>query len=163
VSGTGRPDVTVPDAAGLTLGVAVTRWNAELTDLLLERALTAAAQAGVSSPTVVRVAGAMELPVVCQGLAEGHDAVVGLGVVVRGATPHFDYVCDAVTAGLLRVGLDARTPVGNGVLTVDTEEQAWERAGTGTSSEDKGFEACVAALDAALVLRGLGSERGLHV
>jgi 6,7-dimethyl-8-ribityllumazine synthase len=105
----------------------------------------------------------MELPVVCQGLAEGHDAVVGLGVVVRGATPHFDYVCDAVTAGLLRVGLDARTPVGNGVLTVDTEEQAWERAGTGTSSEDKGFEACVAALDAALVLRGLGSERGLHV
>jgi 6,7-dimethyl-8-ribityllumazine synthase len=163
VSGTGRPDVTVPDAAGLTLGVAVTRWNAELTDLLLERALAAAAQAGVSSPTVVRVAGAMELPVVCQGLAEGHDAVVGLGVVVRGATPHFDYVCDAVTAGLLRVGLDARTPVGNGVLTVDTEEQAWERAGTGTSSEDKGFEACVAALDAALVLRGLGSGRGLHV
>jgi 6,7-dimethyl-8-ribityllumazine synthase len=163
VSGTGRPDVTVPAAAGLTLGVAVTRWNAELTDLLLERALDAAAQAGVCSPTVVRVAGAMELPVVCQGLAEGHDAVVGLGVVVRGATPHFDYVCDAVTAGLLRVGLDARTPVGNGVLTVDTEEQAWERAGTGTSSEDKGFEACVAALDAALVLRGLGSERGLHV
>jgi 6,7-dimethyl-8-ribityllumazine synthase len=163
VSGTGRPDVTVPEAAGLTLGIAVTRWNAELTDLLLERALTAAAQAGVSSPTVVRVAGAMELPVVCQGLAEGHDAVVGLGVVVRGATPHFDYVCDAVTAGLLRVGLDARTPVGNGVLTVNTEEQAWERAGTATSSEDKGFEACVAALDAALVLRGLGSGRGLHV
>jgi len=163
VSGTGRPDVTVPAAAGLTLGVAVTRWNAELTDLLLERALAAAEQAGVSSPTVVRVAGAMELPVVCQGLAEGHDAVVGLGVVVRGATPHFDYVCDAVTAGLLRVGLDARTPVGNGVLTVDTEEQAWERAGTATSSEDKGFEACVAALDAALVLRGLGSDRGLHV
>ncbi len=163
MSGTGRPDVTVPAAAGLTLGVAVTRWNATLTDLLLERALEAAAQAGVVSPTVVRVAGAMELPVVCQGLAEGHDAVVGLGVVVRGATPHFDYVCDAVTAGLLRVGLDARTPVGNGVLTVNTEEQAWERAGAPTSVEDKGFEACVAALDAALVLRGLGTARGLRV
>lgn len=155
MSGTGRPDVTVPVAAGLRLGVAVTRWNATLTDVLLDRALTAAKQAGVEAPTVVRVAGAMELPVVCQGLTAGHDAVVGLGVVVRGATPHFDYVCDAVTAGLLRVGLDARIPVGNGVLTVNTEEQAWERAGTPTSSEDKGFEAVVAALDAALVLRGL--------
>lgn len=156
MSGTGRPDVTVPSAAGMRLGVAVTRWNAELTDLLLERALDAAARAGVESPTVVRVAGAMELPVVCQGLTAAHDAVVGLGVVIRGATPHFDYVCDAVTAGLLRVGLDARVPVGNGVLTVECEAQAWERAGAPTSVEDKGFEACVAALDAALVLRGLG-------
>ena len=109
----------------------------------------------MSEPTVVHVAGAMELPVVCQGLADGHDAVVGLGVVIRGSTPHFDYVCDTVTAGLLRVGLDARTPVGNGVLTVETEEQAWERAGTPTSTEDKGFEATVAALDAALTLRSL--------
>jgi len=156
MSGTGRPDAAVPDAAGLRLGIAVTRWNAEITEVLLERALDAAAKAGVAEPTVVRVAGAMELPVICQGLADGHDAVVGLGVVIRGATPHFDYVCDAVTAGLLRVGLDARTPVGNGVLTVNEVEQAWERAGTPTSSEDKGFEATVAALDAAVTLRGLG-------
>jgi 6,7-dimethyl-8-ribityllumazine synthase len=155
VSGTGRPDASVPDATGLRLGIAVTRWNSEITDVLLERARDAAAKSGVSAPTVVHVAGAMELPVVCQGLAEGHDAVVGLGVVIRGATPHFEYVCDTVTAGLLRVGLDARTPVGNGVLTVNTEEQAWERAGTPTSSEDKGFEATVAALDAALTLRAL--------
>jgi 6,7-dimethyl-8-ribityllumazine synthase len=157
VSGTGRPDASVPDASGLRLGIAVTRWNSAITDVLLKRARDAAATSGVSVPTVVHVAGAMELPVVCQGLADGHDAVVGLGVVIRGSTPHFDYVCDTVTAGLLRVGLDARTPVGNGVLTVDTEEQAWERAGTPTSSEDKGFEATVAALDAALTLRGLAS------
>jgi 6,7-dimethyl-8-ribityllumazine synthase len=155
VSGTGRPDAAVPDATGLRLGIAATRWNAEIVDVLLERARDAAAKAGVGEPTVVRVAGAMELPIVCQGLAEGHDAVVGLGVVIRGATPHFDYVCDAVTAGLLRVGLDARTPVGNGVLTVNEESQAWERAGTPTSTEDKGFEATVAALDAAVTLRGL--------
>ncbi|GAA4923596.1 6,7-dimethyl-8-ribityllumazine synthase [Actinomycetospora succinea] len=155
MSGEGRPEPEVPDAAGLTLGIAVTRWNSAITDVLLERARDAAAKAGVAEPTVVRVAGAMELPVVCQGLADGHDAVVGLGVVIRGETPHFDYVCDAVTAGLLRVGLDARTPVGNGVLTVNEEPQAWARAGTPQSSEDKGFEAVVAALDAALSLRKL--------
>jgi 6,7-dimethyl-8-ribityllumazine synthase len=158
VSGTGRPDAAVPDATGLRLGIAATRWNAEIVDVLLERARDAAAKSGAAEPTVVRVAGAMELPIICQGLAEGHDAVVGLGVVIRGATPHFDYVCDAVTAGLLRVGLDARTPVGNGVLTVNEESQAWERAGTPTSTEDKGFEATVAALDAAVTLRGLRSS-----
>ena len=101
----------------------------------------------------------MELPVVCQGLAAAHDAVVALGVVIRGGTPHFEYVCDAVTAGLTRVALDARTPVGNGVLTCDTREQAWDRAGSPGATEDKGAEACLAALDTALVLRGLRGPR----
>ncbi|GAA4824044.1 6,7-dimethyl-8-ribityllumazine synthase [Actinomycetospora corticicola] len=151
----GRPEIAAPDATGLRLGIAATRWNAEIVETMLERALLAADRAGVEAPTVVRVAGAMELPVVCQGLAAGHDAVVGLGVVIRGATPHFDYVCDAVTAGLLRVGLDERTPVGNGVLTTENLDQAWERAGTPQSTEDKGFEAVVAALDAALTLKDL--------
>ena len=81
MSGTGRPDASVPDAAGLRLGIAATRWHSAITDVLLERARDAAAKSGVAEPTVVRVAGAMELPVVCQGLADGHDAVVGLGVV----------------------------------------------------------------------------------
>ena len=158
----GRPAAEIPDATGLRLGIAVTRWNADLVDTMLARALTAAQEAGTKEPTVVRVAGGMELPVVCQGLAADHDAVVGLGVVIRGSTPHFDYVCDTVTAGLLRVALDERTPVGNGVLTVDDEEQAWDRSGRAGASEDKGFEATVAALDAALVLRGLaeGSDSG---
>ena len=157
----GRPEISAPDATGLRLGIAATRWNAEIVETMLERALLAAERANVVEPTVVRVAGAMELPVVCQGLAAGHDAVVGLGVVIRGATPHFDYVCDAVTAGLLRVGLDERTPVGNGVLTTENLDQAWERAGTPQSTEDKGFEAVVAALDAALTLGELreGSRR----
>ena len=98
---------------------------------------------------------AVELPVVAQALTERHDAVAALGVVIRGGTPHFEYVCDAVTAGLTRVALDAGTPVGNGVLTCDTEEQARDRAGLPGSAEDKGEQACAAALDAALTLRSL--------
>ena len=83
------------------------------------------------------------------------DAVVALGVVIRGQTPHFDYVCDAVTQGLTRVSLDARTPVANGVLTVDNEQQALDRAGLPDSAEDKGAQAAAAALSTALTLRDL--------
>jgi 6,7-dimethyl-8-ribityllumazine synthase len=155
LSGTGRPDPEVPDGAGLRLAIAATRWHEKITTALLDRALAAATEAGIGEPTVVRVAGAVELPVVCQELARGHDAVVALGVVIRGGTPHFEYVCDAVTAGLTRVALDESTPVGNGVLTCDTEEQALDRCGLAGSAEDKGYEACLAALGTALVLRGL--------
>jgi 6,7-dimethyl-8-ribityllumazine synthase len=160
MSGGGRPDLEVPDATGIRLAIAATRWHPAITNALLDRALLAAKQAGIAEPTVVRVAGAVELPVVCQALARHHDAVVALGVVVRGGTPHFEYVCDAMTAGLTRVALDESTPVGNGVLTVNDEQQALDRAGLPESVEDKGFEACVAALDTALVIRGL-RERGL--
>ncbi|WP_433262584.1 6,7-dimethyl-8-ribityllumazine synthase [Actinosynnema sp. CS-041913] len=155
MSGEGRPGSAVPEAAGVSLAVVATKWHEKITGQLVERALEAAALAGVPSPTVARVAGAIELPVVAQELARTHDAVVALGVVVRGGTPHFEYVCDAVTAGLTRVALDASTPVGNGVLTCETEEQALARAGFADSAEDKGFEAVVAALDTALVLRSL--------
>jgi 6,7-dimethyl-8-ribityllumazine synthase len=159
MSGEGRPEQGAVDAAGLRLGVVATTWHAELTDALLERALAAAAASGVPEPTVARVPGAVELPVVAQALAATHDAVVALGVVVRGGTPHFEYVCDAVTAGLTRVALDAGTPVGNGVLTCDTVEQARDRAGLPGSAEDKGWEAAVAALDTALTLRRLRTPR----
>ncbi|WP_214402582.1 6,7-dimethyl-8-ribityllumazine synthase [Pseudonocardia lacus] len=156
MSGEGRP---TPDggleASGLRLGIAAASWHAELVDLLLERAVATAQKAGIAEPTVVRVPGTIELPVVCQQLAATHDAVVGLGVVIRGGTPHFEYVCDAVTAGLTRVSLDAGVPVGNGVLTCNTLEQAVDRAGGPGAAEDKGAEACEAALRTALVLRGL--------
>lgn len=155
MSGDGRAEIDLPDCRGLRLAIAATRWHTEITTTLLERALVAAKQAGVEEPTVVRVAGAVELPVVCQELAAQHDAVVALGVVIRGGTPHFEYVCDAVTAGLTRVALDTATPIGNGVLTVNDERQALDRCGLPDSAEDKGFEACVAALDTAVVLRGL--------
>lgn len=166
MSGEGRPEVELDleECEGLRLAVVATRWHRELTDRMVERALVAAAEAKlVEDPTVVRVAGAIELPVVAQALARNHDAVVALGVVIRGGTPHFDYVCDAVTAGLTRVALDESTPVGNGVLTCDTEEQARERAGFPQSTEDKGYDATVAALSTAHVLRALRqpwTERG---
>jgi 6,7-dimethyl-8-ribityllumazine synthase len=162
VSGGGRPAPETVDASGLTLGIVATRWHADITGQLLERALTAAKECGVADPTAVRVPGAVELPVVAQELARGHDAVVALGVVIRGGTPHFEYVCDAVTAGLTRVALDAGIPVGNGVLTCDTVEQALARCGMPASSEDKGWEATVAALSTALVLAGLRAAGGRH-
>jgi len=159
VSGEGRPELAAVDAAGLTLAIAATRWHAEITDSLVERASAAAKACGVPEPLVVRVAGAVELPVVAQELARRYDAVVCLGAVIRGGTPHFEYVCDAVTAGLTRVALDEGTPVGNGVLTCNTIEQARERSGLPDSSEDKGWEAVVAALDTATLLRTLRSAR----
>ena len=160
MSGDGRPALEIPDAAGLRLAVAATRWHADVVDVPVERALAVAAKSGAEVPTVVRVPGTVGLPVVCQELARTHDAVVALGLVVRGGTPHFEYVCDAVTAGLTRVALDERTPVGNGVLTTNNHEQAVQRAGGPGAAEDKGAEACVAALATALVLRGLRSAPG---
>jgi 6,7-dimethyl-8-ribityllumazine synthase len=159
VSGQGAPEAAPVDAAGLRVGIVATTWHAEITEALLERAVEAARASGVPEPTVVRVPGAVELPVVAQALAEEHDAVVALGVVIRGGTPHFEYVCDSVTAGLTRVALDAGKPVGNGVLTTDTEQQARDRSGLPGSAEDKGWEATVAALATALTLRSLRAPR----
>ncbi|MGW4489306.1 6,7-dimethyl-8-ribityllumazine synthase [Amycolatopsis sp. NPDC004368] len=166
MSGEGRPEfeLDLSDCKALKLGIVATRWNANITEKLLGRALAAAKAAELEEePTVVHVAGAVELPVVAQALARHHDAVVALGVVIRGETPHFDYVCDSVTAGLTRVALDESTPVGNGVLTVNNEQQALDRSGLPGSKEDKGYEATVAALDSAHVLRSLRqpwTERG---
>jgi 6,7-dimethyl-8-ribityllumazine synthase len=159
MSGAGRPDGPGLDAAGLSLAIAATRWHAEVTDALVDRAVAAAAACGVPDPLVIRVAGAVELPVVAAELAKTYDAVVCLGAVIRGGTPHFEYVCDAVTAGLTRVTLDAGKPVGNGVLTCDDIKQAVDRSGVPGSTEDKGWEAVLAALDTALVLRTLRSAQ----
>ncbi len=155
MSGDGEPELAALDAGELRLAVVAARWHTTISDSLLAGALRAAAAAGVQEPTVTRVAGAIELPVLAQALARNHDAVVALGVVIRGETPHFDYVCDAVTAGLTRVSLDEATPVGNGVLTTENESQALARAGMADSVEDKGAQACNAAMDAALTLKHL--------
>ena len=155
MSGAGRPGADPVDAAGLSLAIAATRWHAEITDLLTERALAAARACGIPDPLVIRVPGAVELPVVAAELARRHDAVAALGAVIRGGTPHFDYVCDAVTYGLARVALDTGTPVGNGVLTCDDIKQARDRSGAEDSAEDKGWDTVLAALETALVLRAL--------
>jgi 6,7-dimethyl-8-ribityllumazine synthase len=159
MSGSGAPGQLAVDATGLTLGIVAATWHGEISDSLLKRAIACARASGIPSPTVARVPGAIELPVVAQALAETHDAVVALGVVVRGGTPHFDYVCDSFTAGLTRVALDSGKPVGNGVLTTEGEQQARDRAGMDDSGEDKGWEATAAALQTALVLRDLRSPK----
>jgi 6,7-dimethyl-8-ribityllumazine synthase len=155
MSGSGAPARMTVEAEGLRLGLVATRWHTDITENLLHRALAAAEACGVTDVRSVRVPGAVELPVVAQALARRCDAVVAVGVVIRGGTPHFEYVCEAVTAGLTRVALDEGVPVGNGVLTCDTVEQARDRAGLPGSAEDKGWEATVAALETALTLRAI--------
>lgn len=155
MSGTGSPD-TMPDGTGMKVTIVAASWHERVMDALLASAVASSEEAG-ATVTVVRAPGAFELPVLCQAAANaGADAVVALGVVIRGGTPHFDYVCDAVTAGVLRVTLDSGVPVGFGVLTCDNEMQALDRAGiSGSSHEDKGREAAFAAIATAAELRRL--------
>ncbi|GAA0741364.1 6,7-dimethyl-8-ribityllumazine synthase [Dactylosporangium roseum] len=153
MAGSGAPVLQRVDGTGLTLGIVATRWHGELVDHMLDRAIEAGEASNVDHITVARVDGAVELPVLAQALAHRFDAVVALGVVIRGDTAHFEYVCQSVTDGLTRVALDESTPVAHGVLMVDTVEQARDRAGFPDSSEDKGYAATLAALDAACALR----------
>ena len=147
------------DASGLSVAVVTARWNTEICEQMRRNAVAAAREAGVEKLSEAHVMGALELPVVVQQFARTHDAVVALGCVIRGGTPHFDYVCDSVTDGLTRIALDESTPIGNGVLTTNDQQQAVDRAGFPDSVEDKGAEAMTAALDAALTLRTLRSGR----
>jgi 6,7-dimethyl-8-ribityllumazine synthase len=153
VSGKGSPDLTTPRADGLRVAVVAASWHTVVMDGLLDGAHRALAEAGVD-PVVVRVPGSFELPVAAARLARaGFDALVALGVVIRGGTPHFDYVCSAATSGLTDVSVQTGVPVGFGVLTCDTDEQALDRAGLHGSSEDKGYEAAQAAVVTAMALR----------
>ena len=155
MSGDGSPEITV-DGSGLRVAVVAARWHAETMDGLLAGARRALEASGVSEVTEVRVPGAFELPVAAARLARaGHDAVIALGVVIRGGTPHFEYVCDAATQGLTQVAVSTGVPVGFGVLTVDNEAQALHRAGLRGSREDKGAEAVLAALETVVALRGV--------
>ena len=157
MSGAGAPTSQPFDASGLRVAVVAARWPPQVMDGLVAGAERACAAYGISDPEVIRVPGTFELPVVADALAQaGYDAVVELGVVIRGGTPHFDYVCSAATEGLTQVSVTHAMPVGFGVLTCDTEEQALDRAGLEGSAEDKGWEATAAALDTARVLQGVG-------
>jgi len=155
MSGTGQPQQGGVDATGIRVVVVAGTWHAKISDALLAGAERMLEQANADY-RVVRVAGAFELPVVSKvALDKGADAVVALGVIIRGGTPHFEYISAAATDGLTRVALDAGKPVGFGVLTTDDEQQALVRAGLPESSEDKGFEAADAAVRAVLALRAL--------
>lgn len=143
----------MPDATGLRVAIVAAQWHTQVMAGLLAGAHRALGEAGVTEATVLRVPGTFELPVAARRLAANHDAVVALGVVVRGGTPHFEYVCQAATVGLTQVSVDTGVPVGFGVLTCDTDAQAHDRAGLPGSKQDKGYEATQAAIRTAIALR----------
>lgn len=142
-------------ATGMRVDIVAASWHTVVMDGLIEGALAVTNDAGCDV-RLHRVPGTFELPIVAAACAAaGAEAVVALGVVIRGGTPHFDYVCEAATSGLTRVALDSGVPVGFGVLTCDDEQQALDRAGLPQSHEDKGREAAEAAIATALLLRAV--------
>ena len=154
MSGDGRPGERPFDCHDLRVAVVAASWHETVMQGLLDGALDALKRHQVESPVVVRVPGSFELPVVAAALAgQGFDAVIALGVIIRGGTPHFEYVSSAATDGLTRVALDHGVPIGFGLLTCDDEEQALDRAGLEGSTEDKGYEATSAALLTAATLK----------
>jgi len=154
MSGAGSPELDV-DGTGLRVVIVAGSWHDEITNGLIDGA-TRTLEASGASFELVRVPGSFELPVVSKAaLDAGADAVVALGVIIRGGTPHFEYVSSAATDGLTRVALDTGKPVGFGVLTLDDEQQGLDRAGLPGSKEDKGREAAEAAVATARVLRAI--------
>jgi 6,7-dimethyl-8-ribityllumazine synthase len=155
MSGTGAARMSMDGARGMRVDVVASSWHEPVMAGLVAGAEAVLREVGCDW-RLHRVPGAFELPVVCAASARsGVEAVVALGVVIRGGTPHFEYVCDAATAGLTRVSLDTGVPVGFGLLTCDDEAQALDRAGLEGSREDKGREAAEAAIATALLLRDL--------
>ena len=146
-----------PDGAGLRVAVVAASWHQRIMDGLLDGAARGLAEAGVEDVDIVRVPGTFELPVACAALAGRYDALVALGVVIRGGTPHFEYVCQAATTGITQVSVGSGVPIGFGVLTCDTEQQALDRAGLPESDEDKGHEAASAAVATVVALRSMAT------
>ncbi|GFZ91174.1 6,7-dimethyl-8-ribityllumazine synthase [Nesterenkonia alkaliphila] len=136
-------------AKDLRVAVIASRWHTEVMDGLTAGAERFLQEVNPAEITVLRAPGSFELPVLAARAAASHDAIIALGVVIRGGTPHFDYVCSAATQGLTTVSVQTGTPVGFGLLTCDDEQQALDRAGLEGSKEDKGYEAAHAAVAAA--------------
>jgi 6,7-dimethyl-8-ribityllumazine synthase len=156
MSGAGAPTIST-DGTGLKITIVAGLWHTEISEGLLAGAHRVLAASG-AEVTEIRVPGSFELPVVSQAaLQAGADAVVALGVIIRGGTPHFEYVSDAATTGLTQASLSTGKPVGFGLLTLDDEQQGLDRAGLEGSHEDKGAEAAEAALATANILRGIRS------
>ncbi len=153
----GAPDLNA-DGTGDRVAIVASSWHENVMDGLIAGAQAALRDAGTTEVDLIRAPGAFELPLVAQAcVAKGYDAIVALGVVIRGGTPHFEYVSSAATDGLARVALDEHVAIGFGLLTCDDEKQALDRAGLPGSTEDKGREAAEAALATRLLLRTLGA------
>ena len=145
------------DAKGLKVGIVVARFNSFIAERLLEGALDALVRHGADDKSidVARVPGAFEIPLATARMVQSgkYDALICLGAVIRGSTPHFDYVAAEVSKGVAQVSLSSGVPVAFGVLTTDTIEQAVERAGT--KAGNKGFDAAMTAIETVNLLKGL--------
>lgn len=159
MSGKGAPSLDLPGTSDVRVAVVASQWHDVVMDGLVSGAVRALDGLGARYD-IVRVPGAFELPIVAKACATtgGYDAVVALGVVIRGGTPHFEYVSSAATDGLTRVAIDTGKPVGFGVLTLDDEKQGLDRAGLPDSKEDKGREAAEAAIATVRAIRSLSAE-----
>ena len=145
------PEITPrSDASALRVAVVVARFNERVTDGLLEGAIAALGELGIDDPTVARVPGAFEIPVVAGALAADHDCVVALGAVVKGETDHYEQIATQATAGLQQVAVATGIPVSNGILAVRDPQHALDRSAPGAGN--KGREAAEAAVAAALLL-----------
>lgn len=167
MSGTGTVQISDAELTELTtaaqdlrlrVAVVASRWHTPVMDGLLAGAGRFLEAIGITDYTLLRAPGSFELPVITARAARQYDVVVALGVVIRGGTPHFEYVCSAVAEGLSRLAVDTGTPVGFGLLTCDTEEQALDRAGLSGSKEDKGYEAAHAGVSAAAEIAKLDAQ-----
>jgi 6,7-dimethyl-8-ribityllumazine synthase len=159
MSGSGSPQIAAEsiDGTGLAIAVVAGEWHEEISQGLIDGALRFLDQCGATS-TLVRVPGSFELPLACQkALENGFDGAVALGVIIRGGTPHFEYVSQAATSGLTQVALTTGKPVGFGVLTLDDEQQGLDRAGFPDSEEDKGAEAADAVVRLCRTLHTISS------
>lgn len=155
MSGAGAAERDQVDGSGVRVAIVAGQWHETIAAGLLAGAQREVERLGAEA-TVLPVPGSFELPVVAKAaLDAGFDAVVALGVIIRGGTPHFEYVSSAATDGLTRVAIDTGKPVGFGVLTLDDEQQGIDRAGLRGSKEDKGAEAAHAAVSTAVLLRTL--------
>ena len=155
------PKIETPSLLGAKVAIISASWHREICDALVAGAKRALGEAGVTEANPIYVPGSFELPLAAQfALNAGADAAVVIGVVLRGETPHFDYVCQGVTDGVMQVSLKLDKPIGFGVLTVDTVEQALARSGAPGSKEDKGYDSTIAALDLLRVKRDLGDRFG---
>lgn len=158
MSRAGIPESVVTGFNGSRVVIVASSWHTKIMDGLIAGACNIIESVGLT-PEIHRVPGTFELPIAAKAAAQsGADVVVALGVVIRGGTPHFDYVCSAATDGLTRVALDTGVPMGFGVLTCDDEAQALDRAGLAGSSEDKGAEAASAAMNTWTVLRAIHGD-----
>lgn len=141
------PQISVPQSPNAKVAIISASWHMDICAALVAGALRACAEAGINSPSERYVPGSFELPLAAQHAFEsGFDAVVVVGLVLRGETPHFDYVCQGVTQGIMDVQLKFSKPIGFGVLMCETLEQAHARSGVAGSKEDKGYDAALAAL-----------------